>query len=656
MSDSDSQISSENATSDEEFEAPALVGTVVADRYRVEALLGAGAMGAVFRAEHVHMQKAVALKVLHSTMSQNPEVVRRFEREAVAAARIEHPNVATATDFGRLEDGSFYLVLEYIDGKSLGGLMEETGAMEAARACHIAIQIAAALAAAHAAGVVHRDLKPENVMLPDSERSGDIVKVLDFGMAKMQASSDARETKLTQHGAVYGTPAYMAPEQAAGHEVDHRADLYALGLMMYEMLLGRGPFQADQVMALLVQQMTEKPAALPSSVPRQISRLVMSLLEKKPERRPQTADDVVARLAEILGMPAPGPHGSALGLPAPPPITRTGVRPGSMAAIVTEQVAEQVAKVGPAIEAAVEASGPAVSYLKQSMTVKGMTFPRWVPAAGVLGFVVVLLVLMASGDEEETDGARASGPAGTPGSQQAAAETPAEKDPDPPDAELAKVIEAASTGSDSALYALEQRDDDERSLTEWMGLTQARLMRKKLDSALVAYKAAIKMDASMREDKRTLGILRHLADSEHHAKAVLDFAADELGPMGADMLFDVWAKTSLKTQATTRAYELLTTSSVEKQYSPALAIAMDLRAAESCQDILKLLARVEKEGDERSMTRLRQMRKTDGCGKSKRDDCYPCLREGTALSTAYQAAAMRASEHFELPRRFRFKN
>src|SRR5690606_29092481 len=177
-------------------------------------------------------------------------------------------------------------------------------------------------------------------------------------------------------------------------------------------------------MALLVQQMTEKPAALPSSVPRQISRLVMSLLEKKPERRPQTADEVVARLAEILGMPAPGPHGSALGLPAPPPITRTGVRPGSMAAIVTEQVAEQVAKVGPAIEAAVEASGPAVSYLRQSMTVKGMTFPRWVPAAGVLGFVVVLLVLMASGDEEETDGARASGPAGTPGSQQAAAETP----------------------------------------------------------------------------------------------------------------------------------------------------------------------------------------------------------------------------------------
>jgi serine/threonine-protein kinase len=646
----------EGATSDEEFEAPALVGTVVADRYRVEALLGAGAMGAVFRAEHVHMQKAVALKVLHSTMSQNQEVVRRFEREAVAAARIEHPNVAAATDFGRLKDGSFYLVLEYIDGQSLGGLMEEVGAMEAQRACRIAIQIAAALAAAHAAGVVHRDLKPENVMLPHAEHPGDIVKVLDFGMAKMQASSDVRETKLTQHGAVYGTPAYMAPEQAAGHEVDHRADLYALGLMLYEMLLGKGPFQSDQVMALLVMQMTERPAPLPSSVPRQVSRLVMSLLEKKPERRPQTAEEVLNRLAEILGMPAPGPHGSALGLPAPAPITRTGVRPGSMAAIVSEQVAEQVAKVGPAIEAAVEASAPAVSFLKQPMTLKGFTFPRWVPAAGLLGFVVVLFVLMASGDDVEVQSEGATNSLGKPASQQSSAKTPADKDPDPPDAALAKVIEAASTGSDSALYALEQREDEERSLTEWMGLAQARLMRKKVEPALSAYKSAIKMDASMREDTRTLGVLRQLADSEHHAEAVLDFAAEELGPLGADLLFDVWAKTSLKTRATTHAYELLTSSKVEKNYSRALAIAMDLRDVEECQDILKLLARVENEGDERSMTRLRKMKKTDGCGKSKRDDCYPCLREGSALSDAYQAAGMRSSEHFELPRRWRFKN
>src|SRR3984957_2660991 len=161
-------------------------GTIIAERYRVESLLGEGGMGKVYAAEHIHMRKQVAIKVLHSEMSTTPEVVARFEREAVAAGKITHPNVAAATDFGRLEDRSFFLVLEYVAGVDLRSALRP-GALPPERAVKIIRQITAAVGAAHAAGVVHRDLKPENIMLVDRDGEADFVKVLDFGIAKIDA-------------------------------------------------------------------------------------------------------------------------------------------------------------------------------------------------------------------------------------------------------------------------------------------------------------------------------------------------------------------------------------------------------------------------------------------------------------------------------------
>src|SRR5580692_9262827 len=161
-------------------------GTIIAERYRVDSLLGEGGMGKVYAAEHVHMRKQVAIKVLHPEMSTTPEVVARFEREAVAAGKIAHPNVAAATDFGRLEDRSFFLVLEYVAGVDLRSILRR-GPVTPARALHIVRQITSAVGAAHAAGIVHRDLKPENVMLVDRDGDPDFVKVLDFGIAKIDA-------------------------------------------------------------------------------------------------------------------------------------------------------------------------------------------------------------------------------------------------------------------------------------------------------------------------------------------------------------------------------------------------------------------------------------------------------------------------------------
>ena len=184
-------------------------GEIISDRYRIVDQLGEGGMGAVYRAEHVHMRKMVALKVLLSEVARHPEVVARFEREAVAAGSISHPNVVTATDFGRLEDGSFFLVMEYVPGRSLRSELAK-GRLEPFRALHVVRGILGAIEAAHAKSIVHRDLKPENVMLVDREGDPDFVKVLDFGIAKIDEIAAATTTEqkpgLTRMGTVMGTP------------------------------------------------------------------------------------------------------------------------------------------------------------------------------------------------------------------------------------------------------------------------------------------------------------------------------------------------------------------------------------------------------------------------------------------------------------------
>ncbi|MBM4363233.1 MAG: serine/threonine protein kinase, partial [Deltaproteobacteria bacterium] len=286
---------------------PSLVGTVIAERYRVDAELGVGGMGAVYRGEHVLMRKPVAIKVLHRGLTVLDEVVRRFEREAIAAGRIDHPNVATATDFGKLPGGAFYLVLEYVAGRSLARVREEDGRFAPERALGVARQIARALAAAHGAGIVHRDLKPDNVMLIERGGSRDFVKVLDFGIAKISADGPDGGGQLTRLGAVFGTPAYMAPEQAAGQPVDARADLYSLGHVLYEMLAGRAAFESDDVVALLSKQLTQPPPPLPEDVPEEVVALTLRLLEKDPGARPQTADDVAGAIDALLGSDEPVP-------------------------------------------------------------------------------------------------------------------------------------------------------------------------------------------------------------------------------------------------------------------------------------------------------------------------------------------------------------
>lgn len=280
------------------------VGTILADRYKLQRLLGEGGMGAVYLAEHVHMRKRCAIKVLHREIASN-EILARFKSEAIAAANIGHPNIAAATDFGELDDGSFFLVLEYVAGDSLRKALQG-GALPVGRALRIARGVLSALGAAHDKGVIHRDIKPENIMLLEGG-TDDRVKVLDFGIAKLDDGALAHDQGrgLTRIGAIYGTPDYMSPEQATGRPVDGRTDLYAVGITLYEMIAGSLPFQGAEVVEILAQHVTKRPPPLtspraPTDVTPAVEELVARLLAKVPDERPSDAAEAIAMIDEAL--------------------------------------------------------------------------------------------------------------------------------------------------------------------------------------------------------------------------------------------------------------------------------------------------------------------------------------------------------------------
>ncbi|HEX6058275.1 MAG TPA: protein kinase [Gemmatimonadaceae bacterium] len=236
-----------------------LVGQIVADRYHVIRKLGEGGMGQVYLAEHVKMGRRSALKVMHPAMGADADAISRFNREATNASRITHPNVCAIYDFGETPEGMIWLAMEYVDGEPLTALVERRGALPAPRAAEIARQAAEALDAAHELGIVHRDLKPDNIMVARGRDGADVVKVVDFGIAK---AGNAESQKVTKTGLIVGTPEYMSPEQLAGDPVDARSDIYALGLVAFNMLTGALPFPSETVQEAMIMRLTERPRTL----------------------------------------------------------------------------------------------------------------------------------------------------------------------------------------------------------------------------------------------------------------------------------------------------------------------------------------------------------------------------------------------------------
>jgi hypothetical protein len=241
-----------------------LLGSIVAERYHILKKLGEGGMGTVYLAEHVKMGRKAALKVMNPGMNSDPDAIARFNREAANASRLNHPNVCGIYDFGETPDGLIYLAMEFIEGESLTSLIEKNGHLAAPRAASIIHQAADALAVAHDYGIVHRDLKPDNIMIARGRDGSDLVKVVDFGIAKA-SSSDAQ--KVTKTGLVVGTPEYMSPEQLAGDKLDGRSDIYSLGLVAFNCLTGLLPFPSNSAQEAMIMRLTDQPKTLAEMKP-----------------------------------------------------------------------------------------------------------------------------------------------------------------------------------------------------------------------------------------------------------------------------------------------------------------------------------------------------------------------------------------------------
>ncbi|NUO47692.1 MAG: serine/threonine protein kinase [Polyangiaceae bacterium] len=273
-----------------------LIGTIVDGRYIIEQTLGEGGMGVVYGGRHRMIERKVALKVLKRELATDPEIVERFVQEAKTATSIGNPHIVDILDFGTLPDGSTYFAMEYLDGTSLTSLV--TSKPAPSRIAKIAMQACDGLGAAHERGIIHRDLKPDNIFI--IRRSGeDFVKILDFGIAKV--SGHTTGPKLTKAGAVFGTPHYMSPEQAAGTSIDHRADIYALGIILYELAAGQLPFDSDNYMGILTKHMYQVPIPIRALVnnadcPPGLEAIIQKCLQKPPSQRYQSC----AELAEDL--------------------------------------------------------------------------------------------------------------------------------------------------------------------------------------------------------------------------------------------------------------------------------------------------------------------------------------------------------------------
>ena len=633
----------------------ALIGTLISGRYRVESLLGRGGMGAVYLVQHTHLRRRFALKLLHAETSKTPEMVARFEIEAMAAANVDHPNVAFATDFGRTEEGSFFLVLEYLEGEPLRDTLA-AGPLPVRRALHIARQVAGALKRSHELGVIHRDLKPENIMRVPREGDPDFVKVLDFGLAKVATEApimgnDKPGQALTQHGTIFGTPKYMAPEQCFGGAIDGRADLYALGLILFEMLTGVAAFGGKDPMAILSKQLAVptpwiKDVAPGVSVPAALEAVVRRLTEKERDDRYADAAALLAALSEVAaseGIALPDAPGGGAGpragaAPVEPGADGKAAAPGQLpaggGAVPKLEAPKPEAPKTEAVRAGdAAAPGAAPPAKAEPDALRGMrsllqTVRSRLPGpfrqqpllllGGLLGLLVIVLLVVARRPAADRT-ARPSRPV---------AARVASKE---------QIKKATEEGLPAVRALVEQYPQDPRARR---ALAHMYMAQEDGVQALRELGRVVVLDGAGVRDGEIAQAVMLAARSADGLDAAIGLLESQLGARGVDVLYGL-AFRPAPGPIKARARQSLARPQVRAGASAAAAVAIELHAADKCEDKRGLLKRASQSGDLRALQQLKALRQTNNCGPFGVVDCWSCLRKGTELGAAIAAIEAR---------------
>jgi len=640
------------------------IGTLLAERYRIDALVGEGGMGKVYSAEHVLMRKRLAVKVLRRELTSVPEVVARFEREAMAAGNIEHPNVAAATDFGKLADGAVFLVLEFVSGRSLRDEVAQ-GPFAVDRALHIARQIASALSAAHAQGIVHRDLKPENVMLVEKGGDPDFVKVLDFGIAKVPlgdaAVGAAKGNPLTKAGMVFGTPEYMAPEQALGQTVDGRADLYALGVILFEMLSGVRPFSSQSSVGILGQQLSKPTPTFAERspnllVPPAVEQIARKLLARDASERYESASEL-SRAIDVLLAPIPshGVYRYTLADGSRPSLSGGEARDAAPDA-VTNPIPAHPARASEALPMAATPTPSGAPGLRTNFigfvrgfernrrrlpprvrdALRPIPTPALLLASALLSLLFVALLVTGlvkgvralRGDPQVAASAAASASVAPEASNARPAATASENE-----------LQSAQKAGIPTLEALVEKYPRDARLSLELG--RAALAGKDYVKSVGAVGRALGLDPTLAESKQVSTILFQTAQVKTASDASFALLFGPMGSHGPDVAYDLAATEVVKLWVRTRADQGLRSPDFNRLTTPELSIAVALRFATTCAQRYALLPRAKEIGDERALGYLNLYRSTTGCGRRKQDDCNGCLRVDSRLNEAIEAIKQR---------------
>jgi len=583
------------------------IGEVLDSRYRITGVLGSGGMGCVYLAEHVAIKRPLALKLLHPEVGEIDEVTKRFEREAFAIGRVDHPNCVNVSDFGKLSDGTFYMVLELLDGVLLSDLLEREERLGWKRVLHIGRHILSALDYAHGAGIIHRDVKPENVILVEQDDDPDFAKILDFGIAKLHDDGANRDddtsplnndAKLTQHGVTIGTPTYIAPEQAYAQPVDGRADLYSLSVMMYEMITGVPPFDSDDVGSLLRMHVSApvprfEEAAPDLDVPDAVEALIRHGLEKKACDRIGSAAAYIERIDEVMREEGPGQSG----LRAIPSIVADGVRD-----TLTSSGIREGGKKKP-VKRIVAGALLVLALISVTTFALGRKGPNYLPKGSLLP------IGSTYGPEAETAAAMLS-----QGRPQAAVS-----------------------------YLIGHRQEVSEAPYAQMVLGHAQASAQRSILALAAYAKAVRLEPKLANDKLMRTNLALILDK--NAPGIVDDAIELLGvlaavgddPRAAGQLVDL-ASSSKDARRRHKAMAVADEVGLGDQVDRFGSYMLDLEQGEDCAARREAVAKLRTLGNKKAIPALRNARRrirTEGGIIKRKVNTNACLRTDAAEAIRY---------------------